>query len=169
VEKARAEYIAAGHTEAEALADITTATFTNADDTILRLTALNTAVSEVFDDPKKFAATTNINNGVDNYDNILGLLNLESKTILYRGNAADKFLQCIYADITVDTQECEVFKSNYTSIMDAIQAQRDSVSSVDEDEEAMDLVKFQNAYNLASKVIQTMTEMYDQLILKTGV
>lgn len=169
VEKARAEYIAAGHTEAEALADITTATFTNADDTILRLTALNTAVSEVFDDPKKFAATTNINNGVDNYDNILELLNLESKTILYRGNAADKFLQCIYADITVDTQECEVFKSNYTSIMDAIQAQRDSVSSVDEDEEAMDLVKFQNAYNLASKVIQTMTEMYDQLILKTGV
>ena len=169
VEKARAEYIAAGHTEAEALTDITTATFTNADDTILRLTALNTAVSEVFDDPKKFAATTNINNGVDNYDNILELLNLESKTILYRGNAADKFLQCIYADITVDTQECEVFKSNYTSIMDAIQAQRDSVSSVDEDEEAMDLVKFQNAYNLASKVIQTMTEMYDQLILNTGV
>ena len=169
VEKARAEYIAAGHTEAEALADITTATFTNADDTILRLTALNTAVSEVFDDPKKFAATKNINNGIDNYDNILGLLDLESKTILYRGNAADKFLQCIYADITVDAQECETFKSNYTSIMDAIQAQRDSVSSVDEDEEAMDLVKFQNAYNLASKVIQTMTEMYDQLILNTGV
>ena len=169
VEKARTEYIAAGHTEAEALDAIKTATFTNADDTILRLTALNTAVSEVFDDPKKFAATKNINNGIDNYDNILGLLDLESKTILYRGNAADKFLQCIYADITVDAQECETFKSNYTSIMDAIQAQRDSVSSVDEDEEAMDLVKFQNAYNLASKVIQTMTEMYDQLILNTGV
>lgn len=145
------------------------ATFTNSDDSILRMTALNCAVSETFDDPKKFAATTNINNGIDNYDNILGLLNLESKTILYRGNAADKFLQCIYADITVDTQECATFKSNYESIMDAIQAQRDSVSSVDEDEEAMNLVKFQNAYNLASKVIQTMTEMYDQLILKTGV
>ena len=33
----------------------------------------------------------------------------------------------------------------------------------------MDLVKFQNAYNLASKVISVMTEMYDQLILNTGV
>ena len=143
--------------------------FKNTDDTVLRMTALNVDVASALDDPKKFAATKNINNGIDNYDNILGLLDLESKTILYRGNAADKFLQCIYADITVDAQECETFKSNYTSIMDAIQAQRDSVSSVDEDEEAMDLVKFQNAYNLASKVIQTMTEMYDQLILNTGV
>ena len=94
---------------------------------------------------------------------------MESDTILYRGNASDKFLQCIYADITVDTQECSVFKSNYESIMDAIQAQRDSVSSVDEDEEAMDLIKFQNAYNLASKVISVMNEMYGQLILNTGV
>ena len=33
----------------------------------------------------------------------------------------------------------------------------------------MDLVKFQNSYNLASKVIQTMNEMYNQLILNTGV
>ena len=143
--------------------------FANGDDTVFRLTALNVAVSSVFDDPKKFAATKNINNGVDNYDNIPGLKALESDTILYRGNASDKFLQCIYADITVDTQECSVFKSNYESIMDAIQAQRDSVSSVDEDEEAMDLIKFQNAYNLASKVISVMNEMYGQLILNTGV
>lgn len=143
--------------------------FTNEEDTFHRLTALNVAVSSALDDPKKFAATKNINNGKDNYDNIMGMLALESDTILYRGNASDKFLQCIYADITVDTQECSVFKSNYESIMDAIQAQRDSVSSVDEDEEAMDLIKFQNAYNLASKVISVMNEMYGQLILNTGV
>ena len=47
--------------------------------------------------------------------------------------------------------------------------QRQSVSGVDEDEEALDLVKFQNAYNLASKMIQTLTEIYDRLILETGV
>ena len=40
---------------------------------------------------------------------------------------------------------------------------------MDEDEEALDMLKFQNAYNLASKMIQTMTEMYDRLILETGV
>ena len=40
---------------------------------------------------------------------------------------------------------------------------------VDEDEEAVNLVKFQNGYNLASKMIQTLTEIYDKLILETGV
>ena len=40
---------------------------------------------------------------------------------------------------------------------------------VDEDEEALDLVKFQNAYNLASKMVSVMAEMYDRLILETGV
>ena len=39
----------------------------------------------------------------------------------------------------------------------------------DEDEEALDLIKFQNSYNLASKCISVLSEMYDQLILNTGV
>ena len=44
-----------------------------------------------------------------------------------------------------------------------------SISSVDEDEEGMDLIKFQNAYNMASKIISTMNQMYDRLITQTGV
>ena len=51
----------------------------------------------------------------------------------------------------------------------SIDNQRISISGVDEDEEAVSLVKFQNAYTLASKMIQTLTEVYDQLILRTGV
>jgi flagellar hook-associated protein 1 FlgK len=43
------------------------------------------------------------------------------------------------------------------------------VSGVDEDEEALYLVKFQNAYNMASKVISIMAELYDKLINETGV
>jgi len=50
-----------------------------------------------------------------------------------------------------------------------LQNQRLSVSGVDTDEEALNLVKFQHAYELSAKVIQTMTEMYDRLILNTGV
>ncbi|MCQ2529618.1 MAG: flagellar hook-associated protein FlgK, partial [Saccharofermentans sp.] len=73
------------------------------------------------------------------------------------------------SDISVDTQESEIFYDNYNSMKTTITTQRDSVSSVDTDDEAMDLVKFQNAYNLSCKVISTLQEMYDQLILNTGV
>ena len=58
---------------------------------------------------------------------------------------------------------------NYFNLQTAVNNQRTSVSGVDEDEEALNLIKFQNAYNLASKVISVMAEMYDKLINETGV
>ncbi|MCR5097766.1 MAG: flagellar hook-associated protein FlgK [Lachnospiraceae bacterium] len=163
--------------QAQAAANTVTVTFKNSDDTYYRLTALNVDVADALtSDAKKLCTTryyeedgTITDKGIAAYDLTEKLLKLESEVTFYKGNGADKFLQCIYADITVDTQECETFLDNYTNVIDAIQAQRDSISGVDEDEEALDLVRFQNAYNLASKVISTMTEMYDQLILNTGV
>ena len=44
-----------------------------------------------------------------------------------------------------------------------------SISGVDTDEESLNLVEFQHAYNLASHLIQVLTEVYDRLILQTGV
>ena len=73
------------------------------------------------------------------------------------------------ADISVDTQQSEIFSKNYQNVASAIDTQRMSISGVDEDEEAMDLIKFQNAYNLCSKMVSVMAQIYDRLILETGV
>ena len=94
---------------------------------------------------------------------------MQSKVKLFRGGGGNAFLQCIYADVTVDTQECKIFTKNFTNIQQVISQQRMSIAGVDEDEEALDLVKFQNAYNLASKCISVFSEIYDRLILQTGV
>ena len=145
------------------------AALTGASDSYYRLTALNASVNSVMEDLNKLVTTTNINNGVDSADLVDDLLNLESGVVMFRGSTADKFLQTLYADITVDAQESSVFASNYEGIQTTIDKQRQSVSGVDWDEEALDLVKFQNAYNLCSKVISVMAEMYDQLILSTAV
>ena len=40
--------------------------------------------------------------------------------------------------------------------------------NVDEDEEALNLVKFQYSYNMASKIISVMNQMLDKLINDTG-
>ena len=139
-------------------------------DTYYQMTASNFMVNDtIVRDVTKLAATTNLNNGIDNNDLVDSLQRLENKVEMFRGVTADKFLQCIYADVTVDAEESRVFSENFQNIQVQIQKQRESVSGVDEDEEAMDLVKFQNAYNLSSKIISTLAEMYDQLILRTGV
>lgn len=61
------------------------------------------------------------------------------------------------------------FYDTYYGIAVTIENQRASISSVDEDEEAMNMIKYENAYTLSSKMIQTLTEIYDRLILQTGV
>jgi len=134
------------------------------------MTALSARVNKATqDDPNLFATTTDFTRGESANDLIDPLAELENKTKFFRGGSGSAFLQCIYADITVDTQESKVFTSSYTNVKNVIEQQRMSISGVDEDDEAMDLIKFQNAYQLAAKCISTLTAMYDQLILNTGV
>lgn len=135
-----------------------------------KLTCRNISIDKACQkDPALIATTKELEDGVDKSDIIEELLKLKSDTVMYRGGGADDFLQCMIADISVDTEEAKVFTSNYTNVATAIDNQRQSISGVDEDEEALDLVKFQNAYNLSSKMISVLTEIYDRLILETGV
>ena len=98
--------------------------------------------SESIKDPSLIATTKNsIKNGVDQYDIVEELLLLKKDTVMYRGGGADDFLQCMIADISVDTEEAKIFSANYENVSGAIDNQRMSVSGVDEDEEALDLVK----------------------------
>jgi len=130
-----------------------------------------TVCKEALKDSSTIATATKeaFTNGVDAYDLVEDLLNLKSNLKVFRGGAASEFLQCLLSDIAVDTQKAEIFEDNYTNLQTAITNQRMSVSSVDKDEEALNLVKFQNAYNLSAKMISVLQEMYDRLILETGV
>lgn len=141
-----------------------------ADSTYYYLTAESFKVSdESVLNPRRFATTTSIIDGVEQRDLVERLKSLYDGVEIHRGCMAKDFLQSVYDDVAVDREETRVFVDNYTSIKNTIQTQRDSVSGVDQDEEALDLIKFQNAYNLNSKVIQVLTEIYDRLILETGV
>ena len=108
------------------------------------------------------------NSGVDAADLVVKLQALQSKTKLFRGGGGNAFLQCIYSDVTVDTQECKIFQTNFTNIEKTIGNQRTSISGVDEDEEALDLMKFQNAYNASSRYITVIDEMLEHVVTVLG-
>ena len=138
-----------------------------------QMTALNFDVADAIKrDSGRFATTTkeHIDQGdVDAHDIVDEMLKLQNDIKMFRGGSASDFLHCIYSDISIDTEASEVFKDSFNDVKSAITNQRLSFSGVDEDEEALDIVKYQNAYNLASRMIQCMTEMYDKLINETGV
>ncbi len=149
---------------------LTSISYSSTDDIYYQLTALNVAVwNDSLKDSNKFATTEDPLNGVADSSIVDTLLTLKSDQVMYRGSAASDFLQCMLSDIAVDTEQAKIFATNYQDLSNTIENQRLSISGVDEDEEALDLVKFQNAYNLASKMISTFSQMYSRLILETGV
>jgi flagellar hook-associated protein 1 FlgK len=148
----------------------TTYTISSSDDTYYMLTGATVKVNEKsILDSNYFSTTTSITDGVAAYDIVNRLQTLQSDVKMFRGDSAGAFLETMLSDVAVDTQEVSVFYNTYTGLEASINNLRTSVSGVDEDEEALNLVKFQNAYNMASKMISIMAQLYDKLINETGV
>lgn len=142
------------------------------DDSYYRITAKNfNVLSAVEDDADLLATKKDYADGAAAYDIIEELTyTLKSKDKMsFRNCSAGDFLTCILSDVSLNANAANTFYENYTNISTTINNQRISISGVDTDEEAMNLVQFQNSYNLASRMIQTMSEIYDRLILQTGV
>lgn len=87
----------------------------------------------------------------------------------FRNAPANQMLEMILSDVAINASDASTYEKTFKSLQTSIDNQRTSISGVDEDEEAVNLVKYQNAYTLASKMISTLTEIYDQLILRTGI
>ena len=140
--------------------------------TYFQLTAGNFKVNdEMVKDANKFSTRTDQYNGQDDNDVVKKLIDLKTnpEEMSFRGCSADQYLICILSDVSLNTQRVNDFTANYKVLRSSIENQRLSVSGVDNDEEAVNLTKFKQQYNMASKMIQVLTEVYDRLILSTGV
>ncbi len=134
------------------------------------MTAGNITVSEeLIEDTNRLATTADITNGTEANDIVNKLIALKENKMLFSQGAPDGFFQTLVAEIGIDTDKASTFSDSQSNILDSITNQRLSVSGVDVDEEAMNLVRYQNAYNLSAKVITVMDEIYDKLINYMGV
>lgn len=142
------------------------------DDSYYRMTAKNFSILDAMEtDPSFLANKYDKGDGVEQNDLLENLKTLATNKdqMSFRGSSASEFLQCVLSDVALNAQRANIFHQSFSNISYTIDNQRIAISGVDEDEEAVNLVKYQNGYNLASKMIQTLTEIYDRLILETGV
>lgn len=142
------------------------------DDSYYQLTAMNFSVLSAMElDPRRLANRYDKGDGVEQNDLLEDIkdLAINKEKMSFRGCSSSEFLQCVLSDVALNAQRANTFYQNFKDVAGTIDTQRISISGVDEDEEAVNLVKYQNGYNLASKMIQTLTEIYDRLILETGV
>lgn len=135
-----------------------------------KLTAGNLAVNAALTvNADRLATKSDVTEGESEFVNLTNLkIKLDTQRI-FRGATSGEFLTKVLADVALNKNNSQTLEDTYSSLENTIKNQRLSDSGVDEDEEASNLVKYQNAYSLSSKMIQTLTEIYDRLILETGV
>ena len=135
-----------------------------------KLNAKNFTVnSNLLKNSDNLATKTDITEGKSQFENLNKLLNMFDEKKIFKGANSGEFLSKILSDVALNTSNSSILEKTYNTLSNTIENQRLSQSGVDEDEEASNLVKYQNTYALNSKMIQTFSEIYDRLILQTGV
>ncbi len=119
---------------------------------------------KIMADPSKVVTATDIVQGRENNDLALEYLRLKEDNKMFRQGTPSAFMQAMIAELGVDAAKSRNFCTNQDNILSAIENQRLSVSGVDTEEEAMNLMRFQNTYNLSAKVVSVMDEIFDRLI-----
>ncbi len=66
--------------------------------------------------------------------------------------------------IGADAKQATEMQGNQSLVLSELDNRRSSISGVSLDEEATDVIRFQQAYQASAKVITTINEMLDTLI-----
>lgn len=107
--------------------------------------------------------------GNDNWENIQKLSELKDDSTMFLHGAPDSFIQSLASSMGVEASRAEHLSKNQENLLLAIDKQRQSVSGVDEDEEAEDLMVFQQMLMNQYKVLSVMNQVLDKLINGTAV
>lgn len=121
---------------------------------------LNAAIT----DPKLIAAAGAANQPGDN-SNALALANLEAQTTMNGGNSS--FTQAyglLVADVGSKTHAASIGSAAQNTLLQQATSSQQSLAGVNLDEEAANLIKFQNSYQAAAQTVSVARSLFDTLL-----
>lgn len=103
--------------------------------------------------------------GVSDNNNVLALANLQNTGVFDAGgtNLQEAYSEVV-ADVGSQTRFADINRSAQTVLQQTLNDRRESISGVNLDEEAANLVRFQQAYQAAARAISTAQEIFQTLI-----
>lgn len=105
-----------------------------------------------------------------NGKNAQDIANIKSTSLSFSGSTstADDFYRNIIGQLGVDSQEAQRMQDNSDVIIQQVENRRQSVSGVSLDEEMTNMIRFQQAYNAAARVVTVMDQCLDKIINGMG-
>ncbi|MEM7294787.1 MAG: flagellar basal body rod C-terminal domain-containing protein, partial [Pseudomonadota bacterium] len=103
--------------------------------------------------------------GVADNANMLALADLQNFGVFDSGNTNfQEAYSEIVADVGSQTRFADINRQTQEALKQSIEDRRNSISGVNLDEEAADLIRFQQAYQAAARTISTAQEIFRSLI-----
>lgn len=130
------------------------------------ITAKNFSISFDIENDYNLIATSEVAGEAGNIDVLNKLLGFRRNADMFAEGAPEDFMKSLVATLGIDAEQAANYENNRQVIVNQITNRRLSDSGVSIDEEMTNLIKFQQAYNAAAKMIQTMNEVYETLINK---
>lgn len=103
-----------------------------------------------------------------NNENVLKMLDLADSKTLATVGSYDGYLKSMVASVGIESANCKTRYEGQENVMENLDTRRQSVSSVSIDEEMINMIKTQHAYEASSRVISAIDDALDVLINKTG-
>lgn len=133
------------------------------------ITAKNFSISDLIKDS---SSNIKVNySGLSNNSNndlLTDLLAQKDNGNMFGDCGAKEYMISMFSELGVNCSEAQMYLKSQENITQNIQNQRLAVSQVSTDEEFMNLIKYNQAYQAAARVISTMDEIYDLTISKLG-
>lgn len=100
-------------------------------------------------------------------NNALIIADQANKLIMAGATPSDFYAQIVSAAGT-DASNANTNSSYYTSLVEQLNAKKQATSGVSLDEEAVSLVKYQQMYQAAAKIVETVNALFSDLMSITG-
>jgi len=102
--------------------------------------------------------------GVGNNENMLAIANLEKKGVMGGGKTMGAYYIDQVNDMGNIARQASISQSALKVVYDQAVTARDEVSGVSLDQEAADLIRFQQAYQAAAKILQVASQLFESVL-----
>jgi flagellar hook-associated protein 1 FlgK len=120
---------------------------------------------DILDDVNRIAAASTAAGVPGDNSNAIAIAGLQQELLMEGGTATlDAYYQSLVSDSGTQVQRATAQYSHESDMMTYLENYRDSVSGVSLDEEMVNLMKSQNAYDAAAKLVSTADELMQTVL-----
>ncbi len=133
------------------------------------LSAGNLRLSQdVLNNVTKIAASQS--GAVGDNSNAQAIADLRKSLLMTRGTATmEEFYNTIVGQVGIDTNKAVQLRENHSLLVEQLEYARQSVQGVSLDEEMAQLIKYQHAFDAAARVITTIDQALETVIMNMGI